>query len=589
MVVSSATELAAVATTNRRLQTALQHAGSIKSATTVDPPLPLSSLDGDIDHLLDDIDDKYDQSYKFAAIETAARDIFYSLITSSAIGVPDFVQVWNLLNILLIAGDRGNCAPELVVWLIEELLDSQTTEGCKTVFDYLESRRERLAQKDFHKKNLVFLRSCNELLRRLSRAEDASFCGRVFFFLFQTFPLGDKSSVNLRGEFHIENTTSYDESAVPDAQAEDATTEASDGTNTPAKQSIAVSSVKPRASGLQAKKADEEVMDNNTLYPIFWRLQQAFSEPTKLFKATEFRAFKTALSATISRFKNVPTVTQTSAPAQRNISLKRTADTDDPEFTENYNPKYLTSRDLFDLELGDQAFQRHILIQALILLNFLLSLTEKAKKKLPTVEHPNKSLLYDFTLDAEDTKWATHTSTIIVEYLKKNAEGAFYERMVNTILARDRNWVRWKVESCPSIVRDSVSTDEVFDAQSKAQRATKPRRIDVQAMGAMNLDFLDNAQSGGLDDLGQTDRHTGPELDQLLTGIKTDELDLEMAMDDDEKSGLENLVQNKTWRVFRHARTSDLAVTDQNAAGKDLETVFNHVISEETNAIDVGA
>lgn len=29
-------------------------------------------------------------------------------------------------------------------WLIEELLDSQTIEGCKRVFDYLESRRERI-------------------------------------------------------------------------------------------------------------------------------------------------------------------------------------------------------------------------------------------------------------------------------------------------------------------------------------------------------------------------------------------------------------------------------------------------------------
>ncbi len=38
------------------------------------------------------------------------------------------------------------------------------------------------------------------------------FCGRVFLFLFQSFPLGDKSSVNLRGEFHVENVTSFEES-----------------------------------------------------------------------------------------------------------------------------------------------------------------------------------------------------------------------------------------------------------------------------------------------------------------------------------------------------------------------------------------
>lgn len=34
------------------------------------------------------------------------------------------------------------CEPGLIFWLIEELLDSQTIDGCRKVFDYLESRRE---------------------------------------------------------------------------------------------------------------------------------------------------------------------------------------------------------------------------------------------------------------------------------------------------------------------------------------------------------------------------------------------------------------------------------------------------------------
>src|ERR1041384_6399587 len=65
-------------------------------------------------------------------------------------------------------------------------------------------------------KNLVVLRMCNELLRRLSRAEDTAFCGRVFIFMFQSFPLGDKSSVNLRGEYHVENATTYEATRAED-------------------------------------------------------------------------------------------------------------------------------------------------------------------------------------------------------------------------------------------------------------------------------------------------------------------------------------------------------------------------------------
>jgi len=46
------------------------------------------------------------------------------------------------------------------------------------------------------------------------------------------------------------------------------------------------------------------------------------------------------------------------------------------------------------------AFRRHILVQALILVDFLLSLTPKAKSKLADLT--NKSVLYGYTLSDED-------------------------------------------------------------------------------------------------------------------------------------------------------------------------------------------
>ena len=36
------------------------------------------------------------------------------------------------------------CEPSLLFWLVEELLDTQTIDGCRCVFDYLDSRRERI-------------------------------------------------------------------------------------------------------------------------------------------------------------------------------------------------------------------------------------------------------------------------------------------------------------------------------------------------------------------------------------------------------------------------------------------------------------
>jgi THO complex subunit 1 len=53
------------------------------------------------------------------------------------------------------------------------------------------------------------------------------------------------------------------------------------------------------------------------------------------------------------------------------------------------------------MQLSDLAFQRHILVQALILIDFLLTLTEKGKKK-PYYQNAQKAMQYTFTLQEED-------------------------------------------------------------------------------------------------------------------------------------------------------------------------------------------
>jgi hypothetical protein len=50
-------------------------------------------------------------------------------------------------------------------------------------------------------KALILLRTLNELLRRLSKTAHTTFCGRILTFLSRAFSLGDRSGVNLRGEY----------------------------------------------------------------------------------------------------------------------------------------------------------------------------------------------------------------------------------------------------------------------------------------------------------------------------------------------------------------------------------------------------
>lgn len=61
------------------------------------------------------------------------------------------------------------------------------------------------------------------------------------------------------------------------------------------------------------------------------------------------------------------------------------------------------------VQLSDLAFQRHILVQALILIDFMLSLTENAKQKVAHIT-TQKALQYEFTLSEEGVSGATATS-----------------------------------------------------------------------------------------------------------------------------------------------------------------------------------
>ncbi|KAK4547616.1 hypothetical protein LTR36_000573 [Oleoguttula mirabilis] len=596
MAAASAAELQPVAQVTARLQALLDRARTVKPESAIEPPLSVSEIIQDVDALHSDVDERRDQTYRFNITETAARRIFYGLINSTDIEDPAFIQVWDLLDVVLLCGDRGSATPELSCYLIEELLDSQTTAGCRIVFDYLESRRERLVAKDFHKKNLIFLRSCNELLRRLSRAEDAIFCGRVFFFLFQTFPLGDKSAVNLRGEFHVDNTTKFEVPVNADGEQMEVDDEPFKGVN--AIQTLKAETpqppTKPGAKATPAKvvkKTPEEVvLSNSELYPIFWRLQQDFSDPTRLFARDHFATFQKGLAVTLTKFKKTPTVVSTKSTDDNKRGAKRKlGDSTDEQatdhFVDNYNPKYLTSRDLFDLELSDLAFQRHIMVQALILIDFLLSLTEKARTKLAALEATNKSMLYSFTLNADDAKWAVDVRATITKYLEQTPTretGRFYHRMVDTILARDKNWVRWKVESCPSIVRDPVPTEQELEARKGARDSARIRRIPERPPGAIDLSFLDEGKGGGLEALKNPTRYTAPSAEELIEGVRTDKLDLDMAMDDAEKAGLDDAISNKTWRALRQVRASNLSLLDKVDPTKDVEEVFNPPLAGTT-------
>ncbi|KAK0711543.1 THO complex subunit 1 transcription elongation factor-domain-containing protein [Lasiosphaeris hirsuta] len=588
----------AVAAFGGFLEDLLSRAESVKRTASIEPPLDKSDfadLQGQLAKVLSSalspVEDTADarKTQRFAVIETAVRDTFSNLIATISIDDPAFVTVWNLFDILSILSDSEQCDPALLLWLVEELLDSQTIAGCRKVFDFLESRRERITAKHFKQKQLVILRTCNELLRRLSRALDPAFCGRVFIFMFQSFPLGDKSSVNLRGEYHVENVTTFDREPLGgEGDAEKMDIDEDEMT-------------RPRVAGpdskKQAEKEEEKPLEPDTLYPIFWSLQESFNQPKRLFEPPQFAAFKVGLEATIATFRSIKPE-QASRSREKMDRLveensrvsKRKPDDGNDELTSAFNPKYLTSRDLFKLEINDLAFRRNVLVQALIVMEFLLALSTKAKDKLSGIKAPNKSVTYsDQQLNEEDTDWVMGMKKTIAEYLKQGSEGPYFYRMVETVLSRDKNWVRWKIENCPSIELPFISPETFIEARNTANKLATTKRLRATPLGSLSLDFLDdNDEVAAMDRLKAKDRYELPDLSTLQKGIANDDFEIEMPANNETKAAAVEGKASKSWRALRIASRFKLAAFDKIESDDKIDAIFeDHAAEEPTESVEI--
>lgn len=270
----------------------------------------------------------------------------------------------NLLDFALICTEQELADASMPFTLLEEVFDTQTIPSAERLFRYLESRVERLTagMEGGKGKALVLLRLCNELLRRLSKAEDTIFCGRILIFLSKSFPIHERSAVNLRGEFNVENITIFDD--VPEPSAEDV--ESMDIDDIPDLVGMAGKMPTPTE---KKQKPDEAEVALNQLYRTFWSLQPDFSDPARLFVPENFARFKTGLEATLARFRIADEAGQATSGASKpgqskrnedrkptsshaNSGEKRSRDDGDAQMLgESFNPKYLTGRELFELEV----------------------------------------------------------------------------------------------------------------------------------------------------------------------------------------------------------------------------------------------
>lgn len=97
--------------------------------------------------------------------------------------------------------------------------------------------------------------------------------------------------------------------------------------------------------------------------------------------------------------------------------------------------------------------------------------------------------------------------TSIATYLQQGSEGKFYYRMVDTVLTRDKNWVRWKAEACPPIEHTPVSIQDYLDTQTSAIKVSTSKRLRSTPLGSLDLNFLmEDKNSSRVDRLKHPDR-----------------------------------------------------------------------------------
>lgn len=179
--------------------------------------------------------------------------------------------------------------------------------------------------------------------------------------------------MNLRGEYHVENVTVFEDSPATELGESEVTLDnkqieaaaSSFERSTPAvlapdenKDAGERGSpeVKAGESKVPEKKEEsEDLLGTNKLYPIFWSLQESFSMPTRLFDNQHFKAFKEGLDLTIRKFQSVHQELQARGPSKyledNKRSMKRKRDDPEDEILNSFNPRYLTSKDLFELEV----------------------------------------------------------------------------------------------------------------------------------------------------------------------------------------------------------------------------------------------
>ncbi|XP_011315035.1 THO complex subunit 1 [Fopius arisanus] len=376
-----------------------------------------------------------------SGVDQALRDTLLSVLSENLTETVGALESYVTLTIELCRTDLAS--PSMPVMLLSDMFDAMTLDKCEQLFTYVENNvtvwKEDLF---FNSCKNHLLRMCNDLLRRLSRSQQTVFCGRILLFLAKFFPFSERSGVNIVSEFNVDNYTEFGNDKAANNESEPMEVES---------------------------KEDNKIQIDYNLYRKFWALQDFFRNPNQCYNKVHWKVFSAHAGNVLSAFSSFKLEEQRTSLISSAIGDGTTegAHKEIPYFA-----KYLTNQKLLELQLSDSNFRRYVLLQFLILFQYLNS---TVKFKAETHE-----------LKPDQVEWVKSTTDQVYALLVETPpDGSAFAEVVKNILKREEHWNSWKNEGCPEFKRPAPETAD-GDEPKRPKRLR--RRIgdvvrDAQAAG----------------------------------------------------------------------------------------------------------
>nr|XP_012226653.1 PREDICTED: THO complex subunit 1 isoform X2 [Linepithema humile] len=445
-----------------------------------------------------------------AAIDQALRDTLLILLKENPSGNVHSLESYITFCIELCRRDLATAS--MPVMLLSDIFDTMTLDWCEQLFTFVENNVAIWKEDLFFtacKNNL--LRMCNDLLRKLSRSQQTVFCGRILLFLAKFFPFSERSGLNIVSEFNLENQTEF-------------------------------GSENPEGDDLEQITKDDDKSENKisidyNLYRKFWALQDFFRNPNQCYSKIYWKVFSAHASNVLSAFASFKLEEQRSYPT----TCKMDSSMEGSHKETHYFAKYLTNQKLLELQLSDSNFRRYVLLQFLILFQYLNS---TVKFKAETHE-----------LKPDQVEWVKITTEQVYTLLTETPpDGPIFAETVKNILKREEHWNAWKNEGCPPFKKPAseLSSDEEPRKPKRSRRRIGDVIRDAQTvgkyhMGNPELTKLWNLCPNNLEACKSKDRDFLPSLETYFEDAIV-ELDPAAMIDDKYKKVNDG---NFGWRALR--------------------------------------